>query len=88
MTSKETGANLGVLYDSFDVTHGAQGQKEAAFVQVRTTLQQNSEDTQSGKYLAKPSSKGCAVTLPLDTPFRPFSTPPALGSSPLCSNSY
>lgn len=46
MTWKETGANFGVLYSSLNVTPGAQGQKDTAFVQVRTTLQQNSEDTQ------------------------------------------
>lgn len=56
MTWKDTGANVGVLYGSLDVTHRAQGQREAAFGQIRTTLQQNSEDTQNGKYLATPTS--------------------------------
>lgn len=56
MTWKDTGANVGVLYGSSDVTHRAQGQKEVAFVQIRTTLQQNSEDIQNGKYLAMPTS--------------------------------
>lgn len=56
MTWKDTGANVGILYGSLDVTHRAQGQKEAAFVQIRITLQQNSEDTQNGKYLATRTS--------------------------------
>lgn len=84
MTWKDTGANVGVLYGSSDVTHRAQGQKEAAFVQIRTTLQQNSEDIQNGKYLATPTSAR-AVQSCCHWP-HPSCHSTLLGSSPLCSS--